>query len=49
MVCNIKDTVHYSQEFLNFFNPFGPPSTQPHVKNHYSVIILRNLNPFGID
>ena len=45
IVCNIEDTVHYPQEFLNSLNP---ADLSPHIlelKEIIPIMLLRNLSP----
>ncbi|CAH4036392.1 unnamed protein product [Pieris brassicae] len=44
-VCNIEDTVHYPQEYLNSLNPSGLPSHELQLKVGTPVMLLRNLCP----
>lgn len=44
-VCNIEETVHYPQEFLNSLNPSGLPSHELQLKVGTPVMLLRNLCP----
>lgn len=44
-VCNIEDTVHDPQEFLNSLNPAGLPPHELKLKGGISIMLLRNLSP----
>lgn len=44
-VCNIEDTVHYPQEFLNSLNPADLPPHVLQLKAGIPIMLLRNLSP----
>lgn len=44
-VCNIEDTVHYLQEFLNSLYPAGLPPHELKLKVGTPIMLLRNLSP----
>lgn len=48
IVCNIKDTVHYQQKFLNSLNPTGLPPHELKWKVGASIMLLRNLSPYSM-
>ena len=43
-VCNIEDTVHYLQEFLNSLNPADLPPHVLELKESVPIMLLRNLS-----
>ncbi|XP_046492918.1 uncharacterized protein [Neodiprion pinetum] len=44
-VCNIEDTVHYPQEFLNSLNPASLSPHELKLKGGIPIMLLRNLSP----
>ncbi|GBP96297.1 hypothetical protein EVAR_7580_1 [Eumeta japonica] len=44
-ITNIKDAVHYPQEFLNSLNPAGLPPHELSLKVGTPIMLLRNLSP----
>jgi len=48
MVCNIENTVHYPQEFLNYLSPSGLPPHDLILKVGIPIMLSRNLSPSNI-
>uniref|UniRef100_A0A2H1WN94 SFRICE_024390 n=1 Tax=Spodoptera frugiperda TaxID=7108 RepID=A0A2H1WN94_SPOFR len=47
-VCNIEETVHHPQEFLNSLKPSGLQAHELLLKNGTHIMLLRNLSPSNL-